>query len=163
LSDWKTKQEQEEKEFQRKREEEERKKQETIEKMKQEKLEEHRKKEEEFRKQQANKSTPSPSDPANICTKCKKNFADVTDIYIVKGIKYCRACSQLALSDKPGGPKCAHCGLPLEMTIVKAANRKYHPECLRCSQCGSVLTKGFRQQGRNFICVDCSGPLGMGK
>jgi len=165
LKKWKEEEEKKEKEFKKRLEEEERRKKEELESMKRKALEEHQKNEAEFKKQQeANKPPePTPEPVGNWCTGCKNPFKDVIDIYVVGGKKYCKPCSNNALTaSRPGAPKCAHCGLPLELTVAKAGGRKYHPECLKCSQCGGSLNKGFRQTGRTFTCFDCTGGFGLG-
>jgi len=160
LQKWKEEQELQEQQLKKRLEEEDRKKRELIQGMKAASLEEQRKRDEEAR---ANAPPPVIQAPSNICEGCKKEFRGVTDIYIVNEKRYCQACSKHALTERSGGPKCAHCKLPLEMAIATAAGRKYHPECLRCADCGGSISAGFRQRGKDFVCVSCCGAFGLGK
>jgi len=160
LSKWKEEQERKEREFRQRHAEEERRKNEEIERMKREALEKKQREEEEFRKQQAAKQAAAPptqQQSTNWCENCKREFSGILDIVIINGKKYCQACRNVATTSDPKAPKCGHCHLPLEMTWLNAAGRKYHPECLRCSLCGGDLSKGFRQAGRTFTCTDCAG------
>jgi hypothetical protein len=159
LAKWKEEQERKEKEFRQKLAEEDRRKNEEIERMKREVLLKRQQEEEEHRKQQAAKQPPPQAAPqsTNWCENCKREFSGILDVYVVNGKKYCNACRTVAHTSDPKQPKCAHCNLPLELTWLKAAGRKYHPECLKCSQCGGDLSKGFRQTGKTFTCTNCSG------
>jgi len=125
-----------------------------IERMKAQALREHNQREEEFRREQAQKiaSQPTPSQAApNQCTSCRKPLSDILDIFFVNDKKYCKVCSSRALNDKPGA-KCGHCKLGLESTFIKAAGRKYHPECFVCSDCAQPIRGGFRPKGQGFVC-----------
>jgi len=159
LSKWKQEQEVKEREFKKKLEEEEQRKKDEIDRMKAQALRDHQQREDEFRREQAQKlaSQPTPQQLApNQCTSCRKPLSDILDIFFVNDKKYCKVCSSRALNDKPGA-KCGHCKLGLESTFIKAAGRKYHPECFVCCDCGQPIRSGFRPKGQGFVCGSCGG------
>eukprot|EP01097_Dermamoeba_algensis_P003753 TRINITY_DN2564_c0_g1_i1.p1 TRINITY_DN2564_c0_g1~~TRINITY_DN2564_c0_g1_i1.p1 ORF type:complete len:297 (-),score=82.94 TRINITY_DN2564_c0_g1_i1:122-892(-) len=162
LRSWKEKQEQEEREFKKRLQEEERRKQQEIERLKQAAREEQEKRESELRKEEELKRAEikhiqevqheqqlKQLNP-QFCFTCGVDITDPTKVYVHKNNKYCHKCSLAAQA-----PKCAACGEPLGATVTKANNKRYHPDCLRCSKCGGTLDKGFRVNNNKFICAAC--------
>ena len=87
---------------------------------------------------------------ANGCTTCNKELP-AGALVNVKGKNYCYGCSIAAQADS-----CYACQKPILSAMMKANNRKYHPECLKCFKCKSVLDGGFRMRGKDMYCVPCS-------
>lgn len=92
----------------------------------------------------------APSPRANACTTCNKELP-AGSLVNVKGKNYCYGCSIAAQADQ-----CYACNKPILSAMMKANNRKYHPECLRCTKCKNQLTEGFRMRGKDMYCVPCS-------
>ena len=68
-----------------------------------------------------------------VCAGCGKSIAE--EKYQNKdGKNYCQSCL------KDMAPKCKICGKTIEGPVKKLGNDHYHPECLKCSSCGDVLT-----------------------
>eukprot|EP01101_Sappina_pedata_P004158 TRINITY_DN171_c0_g1_i5.p1 TRINITY_DN171_c0_g1~~TRINITY_DN171_c0_g1_i5.p1 ORF type:complete len:262 (+),score=119.60 TRINITY_DN171_c0_g1_i5:117-902(+) len=166
LKKWKEEQDKKEEEFKQRLSEEQRKKAELLKRREEEEYEEKRKQAAAHEaEQRAKKTSPEPvvpEIPANCCVGCRREFQGILDIFIVKEKKYCKECSIKALTDKPGAPKCGHCSLPLSASIVKAAGKKFHPECFVCCKCGQPIRGGFRAESKTtFVCVSCtSSPFG---
>lgn len=88
---------------------------------------------------------------ANQCATCMKDLPDKGSVN-VKGKNYCYGCSIAAQADA-----CYGCGKPIITgAMMKANNRKYHPDCLKCAKCKCQLTDGFRMRGKDLCCVPCS-------
>jgi len=92
----------------------------------------------------------SPPPKANGCATCQKELP-AGALVNVKGKNYCYGCSIAAQADQ-----CFACNKPILSAMMKANNRKYHPECLKCSRCKNQLTEGFRMRGKDMMCVPCS-------
>jgi len=87
-----------------------------------------------------------------ICSQCGGKF-DSLDTKKIKGIVYCMNCTPKVNTSLY--PLCTTCGQPLYSTIATAMGKKYHPECLICGGCGSVLTTGFRSAFNKLWCLEC--------
>lgn len=165
LDKWKEEQEKKEEEFRQRISEEQRRKAETIKKMQDDEYEEKKRQaalhEQQKLGQQSEQKEQIPPVPLNCCAGCRQEFKGILDIFIVKDQKYCKECSIKALSDKPNAPKCGYCALPLSTSIIKAAGKRFHPECFNCCKCGLAIRGGFRQEGKNtFVCVGCTSGFG---
>lgn len=99
----------------------------------------------------ARKAAPVMSPRTNQCTTCQKELPEKGAVN-VKGKNYCYGCSIAASADA-----CYGCSKPIVTgAMMKANNRKYHPDCLRCAKCKCQLTDGFRMRGKDLCCVPCS-------
>jgi len=149
---YKDRQEAEEREFRRKQEEAARQKQETLDAMR--RADEARRNAALARdneaKAQMSPKLSSPQPPTG-CQNCGNPLTPSSTVN-VKGRNFCYGCSVAAQADK-----CEGCGKPiLSGTMLKAANKKYHADCLKCAKCNCALNDGYRPRNNKLYCIPCS-------
>jgi len=152
---YREKTEAEEREFRRKREEEEARKREQLAAMdaadraRREAALQRSKEDENARRAQATAEAAARNRAK--CATCGLDLAPEGTMH-VKGKTYCYGCSIAA-----GADTCASCQKPiLGGVVMKALNRKYHPDCLKCGRCRGSLQEGFRQRKSGLYCIPCS-------
>jgi len=102
--------------------------------------------------------SPETQEDRKLCATCKKPFESVIDVYVVNNTNYCKSCSALALREATGHQKigggtgniCAQCHQAIDGRVIKALNRKYHPDCLVCSKCGGKIVVQCGSVTRRF-------------
>jgi hypothetical protein len=90
-----------------------------------------------------------------VCGQCGENIGKAT--YTDNGgVAYCDRCSPKAQQSSSGNP-CAGCHQPLSGSFVTALQGlKYHPQCLKCSQCSAVIKGGFAAKAGKVVCTSCA-------
>lgn len=88
------------------------------------------------------------------CFRCAQCFSPLHQAlyFLVDGRNYCEHDFKTLFA-----PSCAKCKKFIMGRVIKTVNQSWHPDCLRCEQCGKALdTEGvWRHAGRN-LCMQCS-------
>uniref|UniRef100_A0A915PHH7 LIM zinc-binding domain-containing protein n=1 Tax=Setaria digitata TaxID=48799 RepID=A0A915PHH7_9BILA len=70
------------------------------------------------------------------CFRCAQCFCPLHNKvhYVIDGRNYCEYDFKVLYA-----PSCVKCGQFVTGRVINAVNTNWHPECLRCSQCGTML------------------------
>jgi hypothetical protein len=85
------------------------------------------------------------------CLKCGKNLHGQEFIVMGTDDPYCQPCYEKSLEC------CCVCGETIKTRILRAANKVYHPECFKCTNCKCVLDGiPFTQDSeKRPYCITC--------
>jgi len=87
------------------------------------------------------------------CRQCGEIFAQTNNQRVVEkeGFPYCEKCY-----DNQFGEKCGGCGRSVSGSVIKALNKSWHPDCFKCTGCGTKFTSpGVYNKGGKPYCKSC--------
>eukprot|EP00026_Physarum_polycephalum_P011779 Phypoly_transcript_12023.p1 GENE.Phypoly_transcript_12023~~Phypoly_transcript_12023.p1 ORF type:complete len:345 (+),score=30.09 Phypoly_transcript_12023:61-1095(+) len=91
-----------------------------------------------------------------VCGSCGENIGKGT-FTDVGGVAHCDRCSPKAPASSSSSSMCTGCRQPISGSHVTALQgNKYHPQCLKCTQCDTVLKGGFAAKAGKVVCANCA-------
>ncbi|KAL6066904.1 PDZ and LIM domain protein 7 [Balamuthia mandrillaris] len=90
-------------------------------------------------------------EPCFRCQACKCTLNGVP--FVMRGGQ--PICNNCQLPRAKNVSNCAGCGAALSGKMLAALDKKWHPECFKCSGCHKTLTGAFMEKGGNPYCAGC--------